>query len=103
MIGIGGRHAHGAIQIRQRILNRVGFGLLNPSLDLTDGLQILVHFITIIRAEFVFETFDFGGNRIKQTGPFLQRPLSILSAAAFSKERLEYQPWLSLRREWRRR
>ena len=41
VIGVSGRHAHRSIQIRQRIVRRVGLGLLNAAFDFADGLEVV--------------------------------------------------------------
>ena len=41
VVGVGRRHADGPIEIGQRIVRRVGLGLLNAPLDFADRVEIL--------------------------------------------------------------
>ena len=58
VVGVGGRHAHRAIEIRQRIVRRLGLGLLNAALDLADGVEVLADPGAIGRAELLLQAGD---------------------------------------------
>ena len=58
VVGVGGRHAHRPIQIRQRIVRRVGFGLLNAAFDFADGVEILADPRAIAGPELAVEPGD---------------------------------------------
>ena len=89
VIGIGRRHAHGPVQIRQRIIRGVSLGLLNAALDLAHGVKILADPRAVTRPELSVETRDVFIEPIEEAGPFPQRSLSVRNAAAFAEKAFE--------------
>ena len=51
VIGVSGGHAYRPIQVRQRLVLRVGFGFLDAAFDFTNGVQVLRNFGAIACAE----------------------------------------------------
>ena len=103
MIGIGRWHAHGPVQIRQRIIRGVSLGFLNAPLHLAHGVKILADPRAITRPELSLETRDVFIEPIEEAGPFPQRSLSVRNAAAFAEQALENNSRMRFRRQRRRR
>ena len=53
------RHPHRAIPIGQRVLLRIGFGLLDASLYLANRIQVVVDRVAIFGTEGLLQTCDF--------------------------------------------
>ena len=51
VVGVGGRHAGRAVEIRQRVVGGAGLGLLDAALHLADGVEVLADPGAIRRAE----------------------------------------------------
>src|SRR6185369_10721274 len=49
---------HRPVQVRQRIVRRVGLGLLNPAFDLADGFEVVADLGAITRSEFAVQARD---------------------------------------------
>src|SRR5439155_2006515 len=58
VVGVGGRHAHRPVEIRQRIVRRIGLGLLNTAFDLPDGFEVVAYLGAITRSEFAVQARD---------------------------------------------
>ena len=101
MIGIGRRHAHGPVQIRQWIIRGVSLGFLNAALDLAHGVKILADPRAVTRPELSVETGDIFIEPIEEAGPFPQRGLPVCDAAAFSEQALENDSRMRFRRQRR--
>src|SRR5687767_4333618 len=69
MVGIGSRYTHRTIQIRQPVVRRLSLGLLNPTLHLADGIQILADPGAICWAELPLKARDIFTNPIEKAGP----------------------------------
>ena len=41
VVGVGGRHARGAVEVGQRVVGGAGLGALNAAFHFADGVQIL--------------------------------------------------------------
>ena len=73
VIGVGGRHADGPVQVRQGVVLRLGLGPLDPALDLADRLQILADPGPVRRAELRPQAGDLVGRHgIQEAGPLLR-------------------------------
>jgi hypothetical protein len=71
VVRVSGRHANGAIQIRQPVVGRLRLGLLNAALHFAHSIQILVDFGAIARAELLLKPRD--AEAIEQTRVFRNR------------------------------
>ena len=103
MIGVGRRHADRPIEIRQRLVGRAGFRLLDAALDLADGLEILADPGAILGSELRLQARDVVAHRVEQAGPSPQRGAPIGRAAALAEQPLEDDARMRLGRERRRR
>lgn len=96
MVGIGGRHADGAVEIRQRILLCSSLGLLNATLDLTDGVEVLRQPGAVAGTEFALELVEVAGEGIQQAGAALEGGAAFGPAAALAEEVLEHDTRVGL-------
>src|SRR5258708_6212711 len=103
MIGVGGRYADGSVEVRQRVVLGVGLGLLDPSLDLAHGLQVLADPGAIRRAKLFLQAGDLLGDRVEEAGSLPQRRPAVGRAPAFAEETLENDPRVGLGGERRGR
>ena len=103
VVGVGGRHAHGPVEVRQGIVPRVGLGLLDAALDLAHGLEILADPGAIGRAEPVLQAGDLLGDRVEEAGALPQAGAAVRGVAALAEQPLEDDPRMGLGRQRRRR
>ena len=101
VVGISRRHTDGPIQIRQRIVLRVGFGFLNAAFDFADGFKILTDARAVGRSEVAFEAREILVKPVEQAGLFPQRSTPFSAAPTFTEETLEDDSGMCLRRQRR--
>lgn len=87
VVGVGCRDAHGPVEVRQGVVLRVGLGLLDPALDLANGLQVLADLGAIRRAELLVQARHLLGDRVEEAGPLLQGSPSVGGASPSPKRR----------------
>ncbi len=73
VIFVGRRHANRAIEIGQRVVERLRFGLLYAALDLAHGIEIFGHLGAIGRAELSLQARDVLAHPVEQAGPLAER------------------------------
>ena len=103
VVGIRGRHAGRPVEIRQLIVRRRRFRLLNAALDLAHGVEILADAHAIGGAEPALQPGDVVANPVEQAGAFAQRHPPIGRAAAVAEQPLEDDARMCLRGQRRRR
>ena len=97
VVGVGGRHADRAVEVRQRVVRRVGLGLLNAALHFADGVQVLVDLGAVGRAE--LSSAAGRSRRFTESSRLArlpQRGAAFGRAAAFAEQPLEDDPRMRL-------
>ena len=101
VVGVSGRHAHRAIEIRQWESAVCGLGFLNAALHLADRIEILADLGAVARAELLLKAGDVFGHPIEKAGVLPQFGAAVGRAAAVAEQALENDARMSLGRKRR--
>ena len=96
-------HADRAIEIRQRVVERLRLGFFYAALDFADGVEVFVHLRAIACAELPLQAGDVFAHPVEQAGAAAERLAPIRGAAAFAEQALEHHARMRLRRQGCRR
>ena len=104
VVGVGGGHADGPVEIRQVRIGGRGLGLLDAALDLADGVEVLARPCCGRPGRAcVCRRAISSVHRVEQAGALPQRGEAVGGAAAVAEQALEDDARMRLGRQRRRR
>ena len=89
VVGVGGRHADRAVEIRQRVVHRLRLGPLDAALHLAHGVEILADPGAVGGAELPLQAGDVLAHPVEQARPAPQGGAPVRGAAPFAEQALE--------------